>query len=56
VIRLRLTCFGTAKTVTSTAAIVYTLIQTGKLSGVDPQARFADTLGRIAELRSTPLD
>ena len=31
------------------AAIAYTLIETAKLNGVDPQARLADTLARIAD-------
>ena len=31
------------------AAIAYTLIETAKLNGVDPQAWLADTLARIAE-------
>jgi hypothetical protein len=31
------------------AAIAYTLIETAKLNGVDPQAWLTDTLGRIAD-------
>jgi len=31
------------------AAIAYTLIETAKLNGVDPQAWLADTLARIAD-------
>jgi hypothetical protein len=30
------------------AAIAYTLIETAKLNGVDPQAWLSDVLGRIA--------
>jgi hypothetical protein len=38
------------------AAIAYTLIETAKLNGVDPQAWLTDTLGRIADHRITRLD
>lgn len=31
------------------AAIAYTLIETAKLNGVDPQAWLTDVLGRIAD-------
>ena len=38
------------------AAIVYTLIETAKLNGIDPQAWLTDTLGRIADHKITRLD
>ena len=38
------------------AAIAYTLIETAKLSGVDPQAWLTDVLGRIADHKITKLD
>ncbi len=38
------------------AAIAYTLIETAKLSGVDPQAWLTDFLGRIADHKITKLD
>jgi len=38
------------------AAIAYTLIETAKLNGVDPQAWFTDTLGCIADHKITKLD
>lgn len=38
------------------AAIAYTLIETAKLNGVDPQAWLTDVLGRIAEHKITRLD
>ena len=38
------------------AAAIYTLIQTAKLNGVDPQAWLADVLARIAEMPITKLD
>ncbi len=38
------------------AAIAYTLIETAKLSGVDPQAWLTDTLARIADHKITKLD
>ena len=34
---------------------MYTLIQTAKLNGVDPQAWLADVLARIAEIPQTSL-
>ena len=37
-------------------AIAYTLIETAKLNGVDPQAWLTDVLGRIAEHKITRLD
>lgn len=37
-------------------AIAYTLIETAKLNGVDPQAWLTDVLGRIAEHRINRLD
>ncbi len=43
---------GAAKTV----AIAYTLIETAKLNGVDPQAWLTDTIGRIADHKITRLD
>jgi transposase len=38
------------------AAIAYTLIETAKLNGVDPQAWLTDVLGRIADHKITRLD
>ena len=38
------------------AAIAYTLIQTAKLDGIDPQARLTDILGRIADHRINRID
>ncbi len=38
------------------AAITYTLIETAKLSGVDPQAWLTSVLGRIADHKITKLD
>jgi hypothetical protein len=38
------------------AAIAYTLIETAKLSGVDPQAWLTDILGRIADHKITKLE
>lgn len=38
------------------AAIAYTLIETAKLNGVDPQAWLTDTLGRIAEHKINRID
>jgi hypothetical protein len=38
------------------AAIAYTLIQTAKLNGVDPQAWLTDVLGRIADHKFTRID
>ena len=38
------------------AAIAYTLIETAKLNGVDPQAWLTDTLGRIADHKISKLD
>jgi transposase len=38
------------------AAIAYTLIQTAKLNGVDPQAWLTDVLGRIADHKITRID
>jgi IS66 C-terminal element len=35
------------------AAIAYTLIETAKLNGVDPQAWLTDTLARIPDQKST---
>lgn len=37
-------------------AIAYTLIETGKLNGVDPQTWLTDVLSRIAEHKITRLD
>ncbi|MFT7028361.1 MAG: hypothetical protein ACJAVS_002598, partial [Paracoccaceae bacterium] len=36
------------------AAIAYTLIETAKLNGVDPQAWLADTLARIPRRQDHP--
>ncbi|MEE8393466.1 MAG: transposase domain-containing protein, partial [Rhodospirillales bacterium] len=38
------------------AAIAYTLIETAKLNGVDPQAWLTDVLGRSADHQITKLD
>ncbi len=38
------------------AAIAYTLIETAKLNGVDPQAWLTDILSRIADHKITRLD
>jgi transposase len=38
------------------AAIAYTLIETGKLNGVNPQTWLTDILSRIAEHKITRLD
>ncbi|MEM6745398.1 MAG: transposase domain-containing protein, partial [Pseudomonadota bacterium] len=38
------------------AAVAYTLIETAKLNGVDPQAWLADTLARIPDTKITSLD
>ena len=38
------------------AAIAYTLIETAKLNGVDPQGWLTDVLGRIAEHKITKLE
>ena len=38
------------------AAIAYTLIETAKLNGVNPQAWLTNVLGRIAEHKITKLD
>ena len=38
------------------AAIAYTLIETAKLNGVNPQAWLADTLARIPDYKITKVD
>ncbi len=38
------------------AAVAYTLIETAKLNGVDPQAWLTDVLSRIADHKITRLD
>lgn len=38
------------------AAIAYTLIETAKLNGVDPQAWLTDVLGRIANHKINRID
>ena len=38
------------------AAVLYTLIRTAKLNDVDPQARLADVLARIADHPASRLD
>ena len=38
------------------ATIAYTLIETAKLNGVDPQAWLADTLARIPDYKITRVD
>ncbi len=38
------------------AAIAYTLIETAKLNGIDPQAWLADTLARIPDYKINRVD
>lgn len=38
------------------AAIAYTLIETAKLNGIDPQAWLADTLARIPDYKITKVE
>ncbi len=38
------------------AAITYTLVETAKLNGGDPQAWLTDVLGRIADHKITMMD
>ena len=38
------------------AAVAYTLIETAKLNGVDPQAWLTDVLGRIADHKNPRID
>jgi transposase len=38
------------------AAVMFTLVQTAKLNGVDPQAQLADVFARIAYHNSQRLD
>jgi hypothetical protein len=38
------------------AAIAYTLIETAKLNGIDPQAWLADTLARIPDCKINRVD
>ncbi len=38
------------------AAITYTLVETAKLNGVDPQAWLTDVLGRIADHKINRVD
>jgi hypothetical protein len=38
------------------AAIAFTLLETAKLNGVDPQAWLTDVLGRIAEHKINRID
>ena len=38
------------------AAIAYTLIETAKLNGIDPQAWLTDVLGRITEHKLNQID
>ena len=38
------------------AAVAYTLIETAKLNGVDPQAWLTDVLGQIADHKITRID
>jgi hypothetical protein len=40
----------------ASAAVFYTLIQTAKLNGVDPQAWLADVLARINDLSIRDFD
>ena len=37
-------------------AIAFTMIETAKLNGVDPQARLADVLSRIADHKINRID
>ncbi len=48
--------FVGSKTGGKSAAIAYTLIETAKLNGVDPQAWLADTLARIADHKINRID
>ena len=41
---------------TNKAAVAYTLIETAKLNGVDPQAWLTDTLARIADHKINRID
>jgi len=43
-------------TVTKSAAIAYTLIETAKLNGVNPQAWLTDVLSRIADHKINRID
>jgi hypothetical protein len=38
------------------AAVAYTLIETAKLNGIDPQAWLTDVLGRITEHKINQID
>jgi len=38
------------------AAIAYTLVETAKLNGIDPQAWLTNVLGRIADHKITRID
>ena len=38
------------------AAIAYTMVETAKLNGIDPQAWFTDVLGRIADHKINRID
>ena len=48
--------FVGSKTGGKSAAIAYTLIETAKLNGVDPQAWLADTLARIPDRKINRID
>jgi transposase len=48
--------FVGAQTGGKSAAIAYTLIETAKLNGLDPQAWLADTLARIPDYKITKVD
>jgi transposase len=41
---------------TQSAAIAYTLIETAKLNGIDPQAWLTDVLSRIADHKINRID
>ena len=41
---------------TTKAAVAYTLIETAKLNGIDPQAWLTDTLTRIADHKINRID
>jgi transposase len=45
-----------SESATKAAAIAFTLIETAKLNGIDPQAWLTDILSRIADHKITRLD
>ena len=52
----KITSFVGSQTGGKSAAIAYTLIETAKLNGVDPQAWLADTLARIPNHKIKRID